>query len=336
MPVGSVMNAYNIIIQQTDGTPVGNISADASGDVAIGDSNILGDNTGCLDVGTLYAGTVSVITELVMSTASLSDSIGSTGSANAILTSGPSGGEVVWGGVRWSVLSGGSSGSPTIINNGNEGTVFQQTNSGTVWEWQTTKTATSTSANSSPILEVVANYWNGTSAADIWSIQGGVAAGTNGATTLTIGHSGSSGAAVVVAPAFNSINAYQANGTAGVTQTAETVGTLATINGIVTTFTAVSDERLKIHKPYGGGLNEILDLTPITYRWNSRGQEISGQSGDKDYVGFSAQNVQKNIPEAVWTGTRHEFLCFDDRPVIAALVNAVKELEERLRKLEPK
>ena len=39
---------------------------------------------------------------------------------------------------------------------------------------------------------------------------------------------------------------YYSGGTdAGITQTAEAVGTLATTGGIVTTFTAVSDERLK-------------------------------------------------------------------------------------------
>jgi hypothetical protein len=133
----------------------------------------------------------------------------------------------------------------------------------------------------------------------------------------------------------NATTAYQANGTPGVTQTAIAVGTLATIEGIVTTFTAVSDERLKDFTPYRGGLSEILAITPIKYRWNETGQKWTGLGGDKDYIGFSANNVQKAIPEAI-QGTEGEekYLSFDDRPVIAALVNAVKELTARVKELE--
>lgn len=134
---------------------------------------------------------------------------------------------------------------------------------------------------------------------------------------------------------------YYSGAIKGVTQAAEAVGTLATTGGIVTTFTAVSDERLKTHQPYEGGLDEVLAITPIRYRWNEKGQELSGQRGDRDYVGFSAQNAQKAIPETIQSVTKDGYLSFDDRPVIAALVNAVKELatrndmlEERLARIE--
>jgi hypothetical protein len=45
------------------------------------------------------------------------------------------------------------------------------------------------------------------------------------------------------------------------------------------------------------------------------------------YVGFSAQNVQKSIPEAI-QGTEGEekYLSLDPRPITAALCNSVKEL----------
>jgi hypothetical protein len=117
---------------------------------------------------------------------------------------------------------------------------------------------------------------------------------------------------------------------------------LATIEGIVTTFTGVSDERLKDFTPYEGGLSEILAITPIRYRWNDAGQKWTSLGGEREYVGFSANNVQKAIPEAI-QGTEGEekYLSFDDRPVIAALVNAVKTLsakndvlETRLARLE--
>ena len=128
---------------------------------------------------------------------------------------------------------------------------------------------------------------------------------------------------------------YYSLGTKGVTQTAIAVGTLATIGGIVTTFTGVSDERLKDHTPYAGGLEEILGITPIRFTYNELGQKFGGWDKGHVYVGFSAQNVQKSIPEAI-QGTEgpEQYLSFDDRPVIAALVNAVKELTARIKVLE--
>jgi len=135
----------------------------------------------------------------------------------------------------------------------------------------------------------------------------------------------------------NATTSYQANGTPGVTQTAIAVGTLATIEGIVTTFTGVSDERLKNHAPYTGGLEEILGITPIRFTYNELGQKFGGWDKEHVYVGFSAQNVQKSIPEAIQgTEGEEEYLSFDDRPVIAALVNAVKELTKRIKSLESK
>ena len=44
-----------------------------------------------------------------------------------------------------------------------------------------------------------------------------------------------------------------------------------------------------------------------------------------EYSGFSAQNVQAYIPEAIATDTRG-YLTLDERPIIAALVNAVKQI----------
>ena len=47
---------------------------------------------------------------------------------------------------------------------------------------------------------------------------------------------------------------------------------------------------------------------------------------ENTYTGFSAQNVQANIPEAVGQDDRG-FLTLSDRPIIGALVNSVKELK---------
>ncbi len=103
--------------------------------------------------------------------------------------------------------------------------------------------------------------------------------------------------------------------------------------------TSVSDERLKnIQGFYIKGLKEILQLEPINYKWN----EKSGLEQEHTYTGFSAQRVQKVIPEAVGQN-KEGMLTLQDRTLIATLVNAIKELKaendklkKRIRTLEKK
>ena len=91
-----------------------------------------------------------------------------------------------------------------------------------------------------------------------------------------------------------------------------------------------SDERLKVIKgEFTTGLDAILQINPIHYAWN----EISGMEQDSVYTGFSAQNVQSAIPEAISQDDRG-YLTLTDRPITAALVNAVKELTDKIEVLE--
>jgi len=101
--------------------------------------------------------------------------------------------------------------------------------------------------------------------------------------------------------------------------------------------TSVSDERLKdIQGSFTRGLKDLEGISPILYKWNKE----SGNEIEHTYAGFSAQNIQKNIPEAI--GQNPEgYLSLQDRPILATLVNAVKELKAenealkaRLDKLE--
>lgn len=86
--------------------------------------------------------------------------------------------------------------------------------------------------------------------------------------------------------------------------------------------TASSDEALKEEiAPFARGLAEIIGIDPISYNWNA----LSGLDRMSRYHGFSAQNVEAAIPEAVGVGA-DGYLTLQDRPIIAALVNAVKEL----------
>jgi hypothetical protein len=101
--------------------------------------------------------------------------------------------------------------------------------------------------------------------------------------------------------------------------------------------TVSSDERLKnIESLFTAGLDEVLKLEPIEYHWN----ELSGMDMETLYAGFSAQNVQESIPEAVGEDKRG-FLTLSDRPILAAVVNAIKEVwktvtgnQERIERLE--
>lgn len=115
------------------------------------------------------------------------------------------------------------------------------------------------------------------------------------------------------------------NGTSGFLRLhAYGAGTLTTdASGNVT---ASSDERLKdVQGNFVTGLDAILNINPINYKWNATsGMEMVGT-----YTGFSAQNVGANIPEAVATDTRG-FLTLSDRPILAAMVNAMKEINGKI------
>ena len=95
--------------------------------------------------------------------------------------------------------------------------------------------------------------------------------------------------------------------------------------------TSSSDERLKtIDGYFTAGLNEVLQIKPILYHWN----ELSQLDTENIYAGFSAQNIQSVIPLAAMANKETGYLSLQDRPIIAALVNSVKELEARIVVLE--
>jgi Chaperone of endosialidase len=141
-----------------------------------------------------------------------------------------------------------------------------------------------------------------------------------------------------VAAKVNATSSYEANGTAGVTAGPFSgITSIQSKFGIVTALADTSDERLKDWRPYDGGLANILQITPIRFSWNDRGAEITTFPKDREFVGFSAQDVQKALPEAVSDSVCSPgYLSFDDRPVIAALVNSVKELNLKIAELEKK
>jgi len=83
-----------------------------------------------------------------------------------------------------------------------------------------------------------------------------------------------------------------------------------------------SDERLKnIQGNFTRGIADLQNINPILYKWKPE----TGFDTVNTYAGFSAQNVQLSIPEAV-SADSQGYLSIQDRPIIAALVNAVKEI----------
>jgi len=77
------------------------------------------------------------------------------------------------------------------------------------------------------------------------------------------------------------------------------------------------------------GLAAIRGLEPIRYRWNA----TSGLEQESIYAGFSAQNVMAHIEDAVGIDRETGYFTLSDRPIIAASVNAIKELDITIESL---
>ena len=79
-----------------------------------------------------------------------------------------------------------------------------------------------------------------------------------------------------------------------------------------------------------------MQLHPVLYHWNEKGQKITGFTPDVEQAGFIAQNVKKAIPDASGTEIDGgvEYLTVRDRPIIAALVNAVQEQQKQIEELK--
>lgn len=103
-----------------------------------------------------------------------------------------------------------------------------------------------------------------------------------------------------------------------------------------------SDARLKTDvEAYEDGLNKLIKLRPISFRFNDRAKQLETR---KRYVGLAAEDVKKVMPQMV--GIRRMKLDYDTEPtdtltidpseLLYTLINAVKQIDERLKKLEGK
>lgn len=104
-------------------------------------------------------------------------------------------------------------------------------------------------------------------------------------------------------------------------------GTLVTdANGNIT---ASSDVSLKdIVGPFTAGLKEILQIKSVVYKF----KEETGLDTENEYAGWIAQDIEKIIPYSVYGENGKKSIM--ERPIIAALVNAVKEQQKEIETLK--
>ena len=112
-------------------------------------------------------------------------------------------------------------------------------------------------------------------------------------------------------------------------------GTNLTVGGDITAF--ASDERLKTNiSPITDALFKVNSLNGFTYNFN----EIAGGLGfdtEIDYAGVSAQEVQKVLPEVVRPApVDDKYITVQYDKLTALLIEAVKELSDKVEKLEQK
>jgi len=94
---------------------------------------------------------------------------------------------------------------------------------------------------------------------------------------------------------------------------------------------AFSDERLKnIKGRFNNGLKAVMKLQPLRYEYKK--DNAVGLKSDGEHVGFSAQAVEKIIPEAV-TKTEQGYRLVNNDPIIWAMLNAIKEQQATIEKL---
>ena len=93
------------------------------------------------------------------------------------------------------------------------------------------------------------------------------------------------------------------------------------------TFETVSDQRLKSHiRPIERASEKVWNWNGVTFRWK-QGEDSSEQ------IGVLAQDIQKECPQAVVEGD-DGYLRVRYDGVVAVLIEALKEQDARIRKLE--
>jgi Chaperone of endosialidase len=93
-----------------------------------------------------------------------------------------------------------------------------------------------------------------------------------------------------------------------------------------------SDIRLKnVRGKFNTGLNAVMQLQPLRYEY--RPNNALGLPSSDEHIGFSAQEVQKVIPQAV-TQSESGYLMVNNDPIIWTMLNAIKEQQKEIVELK--
>jgi Chaperone of endosialidase len=108
---------------------------------------------------------------------------------------------------------------------------------------------------------------------------------------------------------------------------------LLTVNGVASkpgggSWATFSDERLKtVHGSFDRGLAAVMQLEPIRYEYKTNNELSINSTGE--HIGFSAQAVERIIPEAV-TKNEDGYLLVNNDPIMWAMLNALKEQQSQI------
>ncbi len=96
-------------------------------------------------------------------------------------------------------------------------------------------------------------------------------------------------------------------------------------------FTSLSDKRFKKDiQPITGALSKVMALQGITFNWD-RTTNPQLNVDDKNHIGFSAQDIEKVLPQVVNTATdimQTKSVAYGD--VVPVLVEAIKEQQQQI------
>ena len=96
-----------------------------------------------------------------------------------------------------------------------------------------------------------------------------------------------------------------------------------------------SDDRLKTNKAeITNALDKVVSLNGFTYNFNETAAEL-GFNKDITYVGVSAQEVQKVLPEAVAPApVDNKYMTVQYEKIVPLLIEAIKELKAEVDQLK--
>jgi hypothetical protein len=96
-----------------------------------------------------------------------------------------------------------------------------------------------------------------------------------------------------------------------------------------TLWDSISDQRLKQNvRPLDAGLKEVLQVQTVRYRY--RDGMLPGLTSNEEHTGVLAQQVQEAFPDAV-RQRNDGYLLLSPDPIFWASVNAIKELDQKLK-----